>query len=196
MIDISLPLSRQLISYPGDAKYEEYEYFTHEKDHVHIMRVIMETHSGTHFDAPYHMLKDGKKADEIPLENFIGKATVVEVNAPAILPEHLPSSYESIVLFKTPNTDHYDTFRNDFTYLSIEAAKKLVERKVKLVGIDYLSIEKFGSSEPVVHKLLMENGVIIVEGLYMKNAKAGTFDFICLPLNMSQDGAPCRAVLR
>ena len=156
----------------------------------------METHSGTHFDAPYHMLKDGKKADEIPLENFIGRATVVEVNAPAILPEHLPSFHESIVLFKTPNTDHYDSFRNDFTYLSIEAAKKLVEQKVKLVGIDYLSIEKFGSSEPVVHKLLMENGVIIVEGLYMKNAGAGTFDFICLPLNMSQDGSPCRAVLR
>ena len=85
MIDISLPLSRQLISYPGDAKYEEYEYFTHEKDHVHIMRVIMETHSGTHFDAPYHMLKDGKKADEIPLENFIGKATVVSVLAGGII---------------------------------------------------------------------------------------------------------------
>jgi len=80
--------------------------------------------------------------------------------------------------------------------LSLEAAKKLVERKVKLVGIDYLSIEKFGSKDPAVHKLLMQNGIIIVEGLYMKNAKAGNYDFLCLPLNMSQDGSPCRAVLR
>lgn len=196
MIDISLPLSRNLITYPGDAAYEEYEYYTHEKNHVHIMRVLMETHSGTHFDAPYHMLPDGETADKVPLEKFFGKCTVVEVQAPSIEAVHIPENHHSIVLFKTKNSGLYDKFDTGFTYLSEEAAKKLVEDGVKLVGIDYLSIEKFGSPEPVVHKTLLRNGVVIVEGLYMKEVKPGEYEFVCLPLKMSSDGAPCRAILK
>lgn len=196
MIDISLPLQRNLITYPGDARYEEYEYYTHEKNHVHIMRVLMETHSGTHFDAPFHMLPDGVKADEVPLDKFMGKATVVKVEGNAILPEHIPSIHRDIVLFRTKNSNLYDSFDTGFTYLSKEAAEKLVQDGVKLVGIDYLSIEKFGSPEPVVHKTLLGKGVVIVEGLYMPDVEPGEYEFVCLPLKMSSDGAPCRAVLK
>lgn len=196
MIDISLPLKRELIAYPGDASYEEYEYYTHEKNGVHIMRVMMETHSGTHFDAPYHMIADGKKANEIDLENFVGKATVVEVEGNQIGKEDIPESHREIVLFKTRNSGLYGKFDTSFTYLSLDGADRLVEHGVKLVGIDYLSIEKFGSPEPVVHRKLLGNGVVIVEGLYLKDVVPGDYEFICLPLKMSQDGAPCRAVLR
>lgn len=196
MIDISLPLSRNLIAYPGDAKYEEYEYYTHEKNHVHIMRVIMETHSGTHFDAPFHMLPDGGKADEVPLDKFMGKATVVKVEGDAILPEHIPSVHNDIILFRTKNSGLYRAFDISFTYLSKDAADKLVREGVKLVGIDYLSIEKFGSPDPIVHKTLLGNGVVIVEGLYMPDVAPGEYEFICLPLKMSSDGAPCRAILK
>jgi arylformamidase len=196
MIDISLPLKRGLINYPGDADYEEFEYFTHELNHVHIMRILMETHSGTHFDAPYHMIPSGKKANEIPLENFFGKATVIEVKGDSIEPEDIPEDPTEILLFKTKNSAMYDKFHTDFTYLSLDAAKKITSKKVKLVGIDYLSIEKFGSPEPVVHKTLMKKEIIILEGLIFSNVAPGIYDFICLPLNMSEDGAPCRAILK
>ncbi|AKA48421.1 hypothetical protein IX51_04185 [uncultured archaeon] len=196
MIDISLPLNRDLITYPGDAKYEEYEYYTHEKNHVHIMRILMETHSGTHFDAPYHMIPDGMKADEIDLDRFIGKATIVKVDGNSIDAEDIPDSHNEIVLFKTRNSEMYDRFDTTFTYLSPEGADKLVDHNVKLVGIDYLSIEKFGSHEPVVHRKLLGNDVVIIEGLNMKDVIPGDYEFICLPLRMSEDGAPCRAVLR
>ena len=196
MIDISLPLKRGIINYPGDADYEEFEYFTHELNHVHIMRVLMETHSGTHFDAPYHMIPDGKKANEIPLENFFGQATVVEVDGDVIGPEHIPDNPTEIILFKTKNSNLYDSFHTDFTYLSLDAAKKIITKKINLVGIDYLSIEKFGSPDPIVHKTLMSRNIIILEGIMLKNVQPGIYEFICLPLNMSQDGAPCRAVLK
>ena len=196
MIDISLPLKRGIINYPGDADYEEFEYFTHEVNHVHIMRVLMETHSGTHFDAPYHMIPDGKKANQIPLENFFGRADVIEVKGDSIEEKHIPENPEEILLFKTKNSNLYDEFHTDFTYLSLEAARKIAAKNVKLVGIDYLSIEKFGSPEPVVHKTLMKKDIIIVEGIVLKDVKPGKYEFICLPLNMSEDGAPCRAVLK
>lgn len=196
MIDISLPLDRNLITFPGDASYEEYEYYTHEKNHVHIMRIMMETHSGTHFDAPYHMIPDGRKADDVDLEKFMGAASVVEIDGSSIGSRDIPEEHQDIVLFKTRNSDLYERFEKDFTYLSPEGAEKLIRDKVKLVGIDYLSIEKFGSPEPVVHRILLGNGVLIVEGLYLKDVRPGDYEFICLPLRMSQDGAPCRAVLR
>jgi arylformamidase len=196
MIDISLPLRNGMITYPGDAHYEEYAYKTHEKDHVHITRVLMETHSGTHFDAPYHMLPDGKKASEIPLEQFQGKATVVYCQGTEIRDEDIPSRHEDIVLFKTMNSEKYsDNFDTGFTYIGLSAAKKLVADRCKLVGIDYLSVEKFNSPEPVVHKTLLQGGAIIMEGLYLKDVRPGDYNFMCLPLSMSEDGAPCRAVL-
>lgn len=196
MIDISLPYRNRMATYLGDLPYEEYEYKSHENDGVHIMRILMETHSGTHFDAPYHMLKDGKRADEISLENFMGKASVITVNSDYIGPENIPRKLENIVLFHTKNSNMYTSdFSKDFVYLTPDGASELVKRNIKLVGIDYLSIEKFGSKNFNAHKLLMKNNIIIVEGLYLANVPDGVYDFICLPLKMQFDGAPCRAVL-
>ena len=194
MIDISLPLSGGIITFPGDRPYEEYAYKTHDVDHVHITRVIMETHSGTHFDAPYHMIKNGKKASEIDLERFMGKASVIQVDGDAIGPNDIPDDVKSIVLFKTRNSDLYGEFRMDYTYLTFEAAEKLISSGVKVVGIDYLSIEKFNGDRSV-HIVLLSNDAVIIEGLYLKDVKPGEYNFICLPLKMGIDGAPCRAIL-
>lgn len=196
MIDISIPLNKGLITYPGDAPYEEYEYYTHEEDHVHIMRVLMETHTGTHFDAPYHMIPTGKKANEIELDKFIGPVTVLESSGNFITEGDVPENHKERVIFKTRNSEMYDSFHSDFSYLSTEAAEKLIEHGTTLVGIDYLSIEKFGSSDPVVHKRLMASGIVILEGLCLKDVEPGDYELICLPLKMHEDGAPCRAILR
>ncbi len=195
MIDISLPLKNRMITYPGDAHYEEYAYKTHETDHVHITRVLMETHAGTHFDAPFHMLPDGKKVPDIPIDKFMGRATVVECKGMEITAEDVPDKHNGIILFKTRNSSLYDDFHKDFTYLSLEAANRLISDRTSVVGVDYLSIEKFGFPDPIVHKTLLGSGVIIIEGLFLKDVAPGGYNFVGLPLKMSQDGAPLRAVL-
>ncbi|HEV51565.1 MAG TPA: cyclase family protein [Thermoprotei archaeon] len=194
-IDVSVDLEPGMVTYEGDLPYEEYEFKTHERDGVHIMRVLMETHTGTHVDAPYHMIPNGKKISEFDLDRFMGKALVVEVHGDEIGEDAIPPSCPRVVLFKTKNSYLYDRFHGDYAYLTLGAARKLVEHKVKVVGIDYLSVERFGSTGFDVHKELMSNDVAIVEGLNLAQAKPGIHDFVCLPLKMGQDGAPCRAAI-
>ena len=107
------------------------------------------------------------------------------------------------VLFKTRNSSYWDqsqaSFRSDYTSLDPGAARKLVGLGVKLVGIDYLSVEKFGSDTFETHHVLLSQGVVIVEGLDLRKVSAGVYELICLPLKLSGgsgDGAPARAVLR
>jgi arylformamidase len=106
-------------------------------------------------------------------------------------------------LFKTRNSEFWnDTtqgFRKDFTYIAPEAAKELVDLGVKLVGIDYLSVEKFGSEDFGTHFALLSAQVIIIEGLDLREVSAGDYELICLPLKIASgtgDGAPARTVLR
>lgn len=196
MIDISLELKRGLIKYPGDADYEEYPYFTHRLNGVHITRVLMETHSGTHFDAPFHMIDGAQKVPDVPIDNFIGPCTVIECSSPEIGPDDIPSEHRERVLFKTSNSSKYDHFDDDFVYMNLDAASLLADRGVKLVGIDYLSIEKYGVGDHVVHKKLLSKGIVILEGLDLGGVVPGDYELISLPLRMTMDGAPCRAVLR
>jgi arylformamidase len=107
------------------------------------------------------------------------------------------------VLFKTRNSAFWTVdkadFRTDFTHLDLQAAQWLVEQGVKLVGIDYLSIEKFGSKDHEVHRALLSHEVVILEGLDLSEVPAGKYELICLPLRLRTnlgDGAPARAVLR
>ncbi len=195
-LDISLNLNRNMIVYPGDAGYEEYPYLTHESDGLYITRILMETHTGTHFDAPFHMIKTGERADRVPLEHFIGPCTVVEVDSPEIRPDDVPPVHADRLLFKTPNSFKYDTFDPEFTALSLEAARLLVGRGIKLLGIDYLSIEKYGNREFPVHKEILSSGAVILEGLDLSGVEPGEYELIALPLKISADGSPVRAILR
>ena len=109
----------------------------------------------------------------------------------------------SRVLFKTRNSAFWDDpasgFRTDFTYIAPDAARALVERDVRLVGIDYLSVEKFQPERFETHTALLARGIVIVEGLDLREVAAGIYELICLPLKIasgSGDGAPARAVLR
>ena len=121
-------------------------------------------------------------------------------------PQHIESAdLENVerVLFKTRNSEFWNDFgqgfRKDFTYISPEAAQKLVDRNIKLVGIDYLSVEKFDSEDFQTHITFLKNQVIIIEGLDLREVSAGDYELICLPLKIAEgtgDGAPARTVLR
>ncbi len=122
----------------------------------------------------------------------------------SVEPEHLENLGDAErVLFKTRNSQFWNDpgkgFRTDFTYISPEAAQFLVEKNIKLVGIDYLSVEKFSSTDFQTHKTLLEKEIIIIEGLDLREVPAGVYELICLPLKYiggAGDGAPARTILR
>ena len=207
--DVSVSLSADTPTYPGDPGIEIDQLLSMENgDHANVSMIRFGAHSGTHVDAPAHFVAGGAHVEFLELETLIGEVQVVEV----------PGSVETIdeafiennlqpettrVLFKTRNSSYWDqshaSFRSDYTSLDPGAARKLVGLGVKLVGIDYLSVEKFGSDTFETHHVLLSQGVVIVEGLDLRKVSAGVYELICLPLKLSGgsgDGAPARAVLR
>jgi arylformamidase len=206
--DITVPISNELPVWPGDPAVEIRDWRTFSKgDGVNVSMLNFGAHTGTHVDAPAHFIEGTAKVESLPLDALIGEVQVVEV----------PADYREIdeefvravcdpaierVLFKTRNSAFWSEsreFRKDFTFLGLEAAKKLVDQGIKLVGIDYLSIEKFGSAKHETHVALLSHGVVILEGLNLTGISAGKYELICLPLRLRSnkgDGAPARAVLR
>ena len=207
--DLSVPISSELPTYTGDPaiKIDDWSKLT-DGASANVSAIYFGAHTGTHVDAPAHFIAGAKKVDSLNLDVLIGEAQVVEV------PEERSSIDEAFVatncspeaervLFKTRNSAFWTAdkagFRTDFTYLELPAAQWLIDRSVKLVGIDYLSIEQFHSLNHEVHRALLSHEVIILEGLNLSNVPAGKYELICFPLRLRThlgDGAPARAVLR
>ncbi|MBI5117136.1 cyclase family protein [Candidatus Poribacteria bacterium] len=201
--DISVPICAGMPVYEGDTPVEVISASSIEKgDPYNVSRLFLGTHTGTHIDAPLHFIKGGKSIDEIPPDVLIGRAAVVEVTDPVEIKHQelatAPLKGEKRVLFKTRNSRLWreKEFRKDFVYIAEDTAGYLIQAGVKLVGIDYLSVEKFGSADSVVHRALLGAGVVVVEGLNLSEVEPGSYELICLPLRIAGgDGSPCRAVL-
>jgi len=208
--DISVPIKPgETPVYPGDPGIEISAFHSIERgDAANVSALNFGAHTGTHVDAPAHFIEGAPELFSLPLAAFTGEARVVEIEADALAVEERHVTDETIkdatrVLFKTRNssfwTDPRGHFREDFTYITPEAARALVSRGVRLVGIDYLSVEKFGSEKFETHLELLSNGVVIVEGLDLRAVAPGVYELFCLPLKIaagSGDGAPARAILR
>lgn len=208
--DISVPISPgETPVFPGDPGIEITSFHAISRgDAANVTALNFGAHTGTHVDAPAHFIEGAARLSALPLEPFAGEARVVEVEAEALAVEERHVTDETIagatrVLFKTRNSafwnDPRGRFREDFTYIAPAAARALVARGVRLVGLDYLSVERFGSEDFETHMALLSNGVVIVEGLDLRAVEPGLYDFVCLPLKIaagSGDGAPARAILR
>lgn len=204
IIDVSIPISNNMIYFPGDPKPQISRVYSIEKgEAANVSKLTLSSHTGTHIDAPAHFIKDGKTIDQIPLEYLIGEVKVFEVyDDDSITKEFLESKnieYGDRIFFKTKNSQYLSNtskFYENYVYLSLEAAQFLVEREVKVVGIDYLSIEEFASYDFAVHKSLLSNGVVIIEGLDLSQVCEGKYRYVALPLKLKDcDGAPARVVL-
>ncbi len=207
--DITVPLTNEMPTYPGDPGIQIVDWFALENgDAANMTHLNFGAHTGTHIDAPAHFIEGAAKSESLSLEVLVGKAQVIELPPScraitrAIVEERWDTKTTRI-LFKTRNSafwkDDGPQFRQDFTYLELEAAEFLVAKGVKLVGIDYLSIEQFGQKEHPTHIALLSKGVVIVEGLNLAEVSAGYYELICLPLRIGSgkgDGAPARAILR
>lgn len=207
--DLSVPISSDLPTYPSDPGIEirDWSCLAH-GDGANVSALSFGAHTGTHVDAPAHFIEGTKKVESLSLDVLIGEAEVIEMpeECRVIDQELVAAKFKkgtTRVLFKTRNSGFWRAdsrdFRTDFTYLELVAAKWLVEQGVKLVGIDYLSVEKFRSKDHEVHRALLSHEVIILEGLNLSDVPAGRYELICLPLRLRTalgDGAPARAVLR
>ena len=201
--DITVALSDGLPIFPGDPPFL-IEPVTRlaRGDDANVSRIIISSHSGTHLDPPRHYSDQGISVDQIPLSLLVGDALLVELNGILAIGRaelaQLPLKRENRLLLKTDNSRLWGNpvFSADFTCLTPDGAHYLVETGVKLVGIDYLSIERLdGKGE--VHRILLDNGVIILEGLNLTGVPGGNYELICLPLKIrGGDGAPVRAILR
>lgn len=163
-------------------------------------------HSGTHIDAPMHFVREGASIDQLSLERLIGPARVIDI------PDHVQAINAAEldrhewrgaqrVLFRTRSSlrgwMRSPTFHRDFAYIVPDAAQRLADGGVQLVGIDYLSSEQFGAPAPTTHRILLGKGIPIVEGLVLEGVRAGEYDLIVLPMKVAgHEGAPARAVVR
>lgn len=205
--DISVSISERTPVYEGDPTVEfEIASAIERGDAANVSKLCCGVHTGTHVDAPTHFIEGGRRIHDLDLEKLVGKCRVVEIaeTVSAIEAKHIVN-LETVerVLFKTKNSDFWNDFaqgfRKDFTYIAPDASQALVDLNVKLVGIDYLSVEKFGSEDFATHLTLLENEIVIVEGLDLREVSAGDYELICLPLKLdggAGDGAPARVILR
>lgn len=204
LIDVSVPLSPAVPTFPGDPRFHmEFTHRIADGQPYNVARITMGAHSGTHVDAPYHFLADGGTVDQLPLEILMGKARVVEISSREKIEradlEALDLRDDLRILLKTRMSGQLrvSAFQEDFVYLTPDAAQYLVQAGIKLVGIDYLSVEKFGSQDFAAHHALLGAGVVIIEGLDLSQAEPGEYDMACLPLRIAgADGSPARVVLR
>lgn len=204
IFDVSVPLSPALPTFPGDPRFQmEFTHRIADGEPYNVARITLGAHAGTHVDAPYHFLADGATVDHLPLEILMGKARVVEVSARDKVDradlEALDLRDDIRVLLKTRMSGQLrvSEFQEDFVYLTPDAASYLVQAGIKLVGIDYLSIEKYQSREFAAHHALLSAGVVIVEGLDLSVVAPGEYEMTCLPLRIAgADGSPARVVLR
>jgi arylformamidase len=205
--DVTVPISEKTPVYEGDPNVRiEIANAIERGDAANVSRICCGVHTATHVDAPVHFIEGAKRVHELSLEKLIGACRVVEIDdvLMAITVEHV-KNLEGVerVLFKTRNSNFWNDFsqgfRKDFTYIAPDAARALADLRVKLVGIDYLSVEKFGSEDFSTHITLLENEIVIIEGLDLREVAAGDYELICLPLKINGgagDGAPARTILR
>lgn len=205
--DVTVPVSSQTPIFPGDPAIElDLCKSIARGDAANVSQICLGMHTATHVDAPNHFIEGAARVHEIPLESLVGRCRVIEVagEVEAVGPEHLTDLQGAErVLFKTRNSAFWsapeDGFRTDFTYISPAAARVLADHGIKLVGIDYLSVEQFGSEDFATHLTLLEKGVVIIEGLDLREVPAGDYEITCLPLKYigaGGDGAPARTILR
>ena len=203
--DISLPIYETLVTWPGDPTVHISRVFDLAAgDQATVSKITMGVHTGTHIDAPAHFIAGGDTIEHLDLDVLVGRALVVDlgdvpaITAAALKGLSIPPTVERL-LFRTGNSRYWAAgtpeFQKNFVAISEDGAHWLAVNKIRLVGIDYLSVAPF--SEPVpTHNILLANDIVVVEGLNLAAVAAGFYQLVCLPLLISGcEAAPARAIL-
>jgi arylformamidase len=204
LIDVSVPLDAQLPTYPHNTP------FTLEPikriargDSSNVSTLHLSAHAGTHVDAPRHFFDEGTATEALSLDLLVGRTRVIEVESrTGVAAEDLEAvdfSDDIRVLIKTHNSRLWGDaqFHEDYVGVTESGARYLVAHGIKVVGVDYLSVEQFRNVGKPAHHVLLGAGTIVIEGLNLRDVEPGVYDMLCLPLRIvGSDGAPARVVLR
>lgn len=204
LIDISVPIDSNLATYPGNTPFSlEAIKRRANGDSSNVSTLHMSAHSGTHVDAPRHFFDEGGGVESLPLEMLCGRARVVELTTRrSVTAEDLAGfdlREDVRLLLKTHNSRLWGTpeFHQEFIGVTEGAARFLVDHGVKVLGVDYLSVEQYKTPGAPAHHVLLGAGTIVIEGLNLRDVEPGTFEMFCLPLAVvGADGAPARVILR
>lgn len=205
VFDVTLPLRPDIATFnddePGPAL--DYHGLMSRGDPYNISSLHIGSHTGTHVDAPHHFIDGAPTIEQIPLDALIGPVHVIEhtgsghVTSADLDAAGLPHDTKRLLL-KTPNARFLDdnSFHRDFVALAPDAARWIVDRGIMLVGIDYMSIEQYDTKDFNVHITLLEENVVIVEGLDLRAVAPGAYEMVCAPLRVvGAEGAPARVFL-
>ncbi len=204
LIDVTVPLDANLPTYPGNTAFSlDATKRIARGDSSNVSTIHLSVHSGTHVDAPRHFFDAAPGTEGLPLEMLLGRVRVIEVTSrKGIGPGELSESdlSEDVrVLIKTHNSRLWGSpdFHPEYVGVTESGAKYLVEHGIKVVGVDYLSVEEFKKPGAPAHHILLGGGTIVIEGLNLRDVEPGVYEMFCLPLRIvGADGAPARVVLR
>ena len=204
-IDVSVPIRPGMHEWPGDTPFQSKVVADVERgDSYSLTHNRLTWHLGTHIDAPGHFVRGGHRIDRFPLEIGMAPARVIGINHPRLVTaaelRRCAIRRGERILFRTRNSNvcwKAVRFVERFVAIAADAAQLLADRGVTLVGIDYLSIDPYESTDMAAHKILLGAGVWVVEGLNLSRVQPGRYDLVCLPLRIEGgDGSPCRAMVR
>jgi arylformamidase len=204
LIDISVPLARGLPTWPGSTGFRVERTLAFERgDDVTVSRLDLDLHTGTHVESALHYIEGGDPIETVSLEAFVGPAVVIDlreadaVGSDELAAAGIPEGTERL-LVRTRNSGGLlpgEDFREDFVGLTVEGASWIASHGLRLIGTDYLSVQRFGD-DPETHRVLMRAGVAILEGLDLSAVEPGVYRLTCLPLRMyGTEAAPARAIL-
>jgi arylformamidase len=197
--DVSMKLYEGMVIYPGNPEFKIEQYASIPHSETNETRICMGTHTGSHVDSEKHIRNDATGSLAIPLDNFYGKCNVFDVSDAGMEIhqkdlEKYPIQKGAIILLKTSNSKQsYNHFNPKYTHVKLDAAKYLVDKGVKTLGFDYLSVKKF-QSDPEVHDILINN-LTLFEGLDLSKISEGEYLFVGFPLKIDADGSPARVIL-
>lgn len=204
-LDISVELGSDLPTWPGSPGVSVVLRESIKAGAAaNVTQLSMDVHSGTHIDAPLHFVEGGESVEEIGLGPLIGPALVVDLGpakeiSASVLDAALIPDHTERVLLRTTNSSQPNMYRQPFdenyAALTLDGAEWFAAKGPRLIGVDYLSIQRY-SEPPDVHRALLSVGITILEGLCLAEALAGSYDLVCLPTRLvGVEGAPARAIL-
>jgi arylformamidase len=207
LIDVSVALDEALPIWPGSPGFQTKLLQQIDRgDGANVTQLTCDVHTGTHIDAPRHFVPEGRTIEEIRLDTLVGPAWVAHlpdvetITADTLDALDLPAKATRLLL-RTRNSELWSspqrsTFQPSYVALEPDAAQWIVDHGIDCVGIDYLSVQHYGA-DPATHRILLEAGRVIIEGLDLSRVDAGRYELLCMPVKLSgSDGAPARVALR
>lgn len=201
--DLTSAISEKTLVFPGDPQFKSETICSLEQGSQYQLHAMqLGNHTGTHIDFPAHVIKGGKTSSDFPIESLIGYGLIIEVpdNEKSITKEFLetqPILSNDFVFFKTSNSklSKYKNINPKYVYIESSAADELINKGVKVVGIDYISVDNYEDESLTVHGSLLSRDILIVENLELTNAPIGRCTIYIMPINIREmDGLPARVI--